>query len=540
MARVRNRQGSDAGNTRPMTADALQSDHDSAVKTIQAQVKAFHSDKRQFRVYHGSTSSTRAMQFRRDAVVDISGLNRLFPVDQTAMTVRAEPNVPMDVLVAHTLAAGCVPKVVMEFKGITCGGGFAGFSGESSTFKHGMFGNAVSEIEIILGDGSLEYAGPERNSELFNEAHGSLGTFGVITLVTVQLVPARSHVEIQILPLRDPLTVPSVFADACKDPKVDYIDGIYFNRESAVVMKGRMVDYADRQPDATLLTTKQTHWFADAIEAHLKTHNNPISMLTNAEETTSSYKSPPVPQSKAAVPPILTSLTDYLFRFDHGAFWGAKLAFAHYHLPHNRLTHYLADPFLASRTCYQALHRTGLANMYIVQDFAMVSSAAAKFMRFIATSMPQCQMFLCPAPPASSLNLWQRANPSRLGPDNRPLSSDLIHEPLMAVGVYGKGPKEHSAFVALNRAIEAKAASLWAVKMLYARTYYTPEEFWAIYDKARYDSLRAKYKADGLPSVFEKLAADMSGLRPRRSIRGLLETVWDVKVAKKGGYLFKK
>lgn len=56
------------------------------------------------------------MRFDRDAIVDTSPLNRIYPVDKEAMTVKAEPNVPMDALAAHCIAVGVVPKIVMEVR----------------------------------------------------------------------------------------------------------------------------------------------------------------------------------------------------------------------------------------------------------------------------------------------------------------------------------------------------------------------------------------------------------------------------------------
>lgn len=56
------------------------------------------------------------MQFERDAIVDTSDMHRIFPVDKEKMTVKAEPNVPMDVLAAHCIAQGVIPPIVMEFK----------------------------------------------------------------------------------------------------------------------------------------------------------------------------------------------------------------------------------------------------------------------------------------------------------------------------------------------------------------------------------------------------------------------------------------
>ena len=51
--------------------------------------------------------------------------------------------------------------------------------------------------------------------------------------------------------------------------------------------------------------------------------------------------------------------------------------------------------------------------------------------------------------------------------------------------------------------------------------------------------MRRKYRAEGLPSVFEKLKADMGGDVKRRPVRGILETMWDKAVGNKE-YLLKK
>jgi len=59
-------------------------------------------------------------------MVDTSGFSHVLKIDREKKTVLVEPNVPMDVLVEETLKLGLLPPVVMEFPGITVGGGFAG------------------------------------------------------------------------------------------------------------------------------------------------------------------------------------------------------------------------------------------------------------------------------------------------------------------------------------------------------------------------------------------------------------------------------
>lgn len=446
-------------------------------------------------------------------------MHRLFPVDTKTMTVRVEPNVPMDALAAHCIAAGTVPKIVMEFKGITCGGGFSGMSGESAMYRYGLFQNTVAEIEIVLADGTVTTASRDHNAELLHEAGGSLGTFGVVTLLTIELLPATSHVQVQIMPIKQPLTIPSIFEDACHDPTIDYIDGIYFNARSSVVMFGKLIDYNSvlRDPQAPLLNTKQVHWFAETIRKHLAAHGEHLSTKTNKEATTSSHDVVLAEKPKH-ITPILMTLTDYLFRYDHGAFWGGTLAFRHFHVPQNAFTRRLADPFLDSRTCYHALHKTGLADEYVVQDFGIPASSVTTFMEYVAKEMPECMIFLCPLRPAKDIHIDKRFNEKVF---------QIQDQRIFGVGVYGRGPRESAAFHELNRRLELKASEVLGAKLLYARTYYTADEFWTIYNHQYYDEVRARWKASSLPSVYDKLHADMKVTRPRRSVRGVLETIWD-------------
>ena len=56
----------------------------------------------------------------------------------------------------------------------------------------------MSDIEIVLGDGTLEHASRIHNADLLEHAAGSLGTFGIVTLLTVERIPAKTHVQLDL------------------------------------------------------------------------------------------------------------------------------------------------------------------------------------------------------------------------------------------------------------------------------------------------------------------------------------------------------
>lgn len=89
--------------------------HDRVVASIAASVKQFYARQEAFRIYHGSTNSTRQSQYKRDRMIDTSRLINVLSVNTETKTALVEPNVPMDALVEVTIQYGLVPPVIMEF-----------------------------------------------------------------------------------------------------------------------------------------------------------------------------------------------------------------------------------------------------------------------------------------------------------------------------------------------------------------------------------------------------------------------------------------
>ena len=172
--------------------------HEEAITAVASRVRHFNEKKQPYRIYHGSTTSTRPSLRRRDNTVDTSSLNRVLNVDVSKKTALVEPNVPMDALVAATIKACLIPLVVMEFPGITVGGGFSGTSGESSSFRYGPFEATINWIEIVLPNGHVAKASriTGEKTDLFWGAASAFGTLGVVTLLEVQLRDAKPYVQL--------------------------------------------------------------------------------------------------------------------------------------------------------------------------------------------------------------------------------------------------------------------------------------------------------------------------------------------------------
>ncbi|KAF9630794.1 FAD linked oxidase [Lasiodiplodia theobromae] len=454
-------------------------EHEKQVAAISAKVRSFREQGVKFRISHGSTNSTRPSATRRDHnVIDLSALSRVLKVDKESRTAWVEPNVPMDRLVEETLKYGLVPPVVMEFPGITVGGGYAGTSGESSSFKHGFFNRTINWVEMILASGEVVRCSRTERADLFHGAAGAAGSLGTTTLVELRLKEAKKFVETTYHPVSSVAEAVAKCRTLIEDPTLEYVDGILFSKTHGAIITGRLTDSpADGVPIQCFSDAKDP-WFYFHVKERTRAKSESIT---------------------EAIP-----LAEYLFRYDRGGFWVGESAFDYFYFPFNDFTRWFLDDFLHTRMLYTALHASGQSKQFVVQDLALPFSSAEQFIDYTSDDLGIWPLWLCP--------LKQSPAPT-LHPHNFNMveaGDGTTLQPLLNVGVWGKGPTNHDAFVELNRKLEDKVHELGGMKWLYAHTYYAEDDFWKDFDRGWYEGLREKYGAtSSLPSLYEKVRVDV-------------------------------
>jgi delta24-sterol reductase len=452
--------------------------HAKTVSDISARVRGFHERGEKFRIFHGSTNSTRQSTLKKN-LVDTSSLSRVLHVDKKRKTCLVEPNVSMDRLVEATLKYGLVPPVVMEFPGITVGGGYSGTSGESSSFKHGFFDRTINYVEMVLADGEVVTISPTEKADLFNGAAGAVGTFGVTTLVELELHEAKKYVETTYHPVSSMSDAIAKLKTFTASPDLDYIDGIMFSKTQGAIITGRMTD--------SLKDGVRVQRFSDARDPWFYLHVQDA--VSKSAGTTTE-----------AIP-----LAEYLFRYDRGGFWVGASAFKYFKFPFNRLTRWWLDDFLHTRMMYTALHASGHSKKYVVQDLALPYSTAEKFVDYADETFGIYPLWLCP--------LKQNPLPT-IHPHSAEYEADgVTPKQMLNIGLWGRGPENHAEFLRKNRDLEHKLQELGGMKWLYAHTYYDEDDFWGMYDREWYDKLREKYGATSLPSVYDKVKVDVDALK---------------------------
>ncbi|OTA62449.1 FAD-binding domain-containing protein [Hypoxylon sp. EC38] len=485
--------------------------HRQSVRLVSAAVRAYFERGEPYRIWHGSTNSTRPPHQKSGArLVDISGLRDVLSVDAAARTALVEPNVPMDRLVESTLAQGLVPPVVMEFPGITAGGGFAGTAGESSSFKHGYFDENVRGVEIVLPDGEVVFATPEKGGkyeDLFKGAAGALGTLGVATLLELRLIEAKRFVKTTYRRTSSVAEAVRVVREECKGEKGnDYVDGILFSKDHGVIVSGRMTD---ELPEGQRLQTFSRAW-DPWFYMHVRDLTKGLPSSSSASNSTTTSPSLTEGTVTEYIP-----LAEYLFRYDRGGFWVGQAAFDYFWpVPFTRFFRWFLDDFLHTRMLYRALHGSGESARFIVQDVGMPYESVEPFIDYVSESLGIWPLWLCPlkTPRGPTFHPHLREGGKQGGSEEGQM---------LNIGVWGWGPKDRDAFVRTNRDLERRVDELGGMKWLYAHTYYSEPEFWRAYGghRTEYEALRQKYHATSLPSVYDKVrvkvdSTDDKGWKP--------------------------
>ena len=157
---------------------------------------------------------------------------------------------------------------------------------------------------MILMNGDVVTASATQNPDLYYGAATTCGTLGVVTLLRVQLVPAKPFIELTLSPRGSMEHVLEAMKSATEDAKSDYIEGLQFGRHRFVVILGRLVDSPVPRASRLSKTRRKDSWYY--LEVSRLTQNSGKPVL--------------------AVVPIV----DYLFRYNRGTFWAGQLAFEYF------------------------------------------------------------------------------------------------------------------------------------------------------------------------------------------------------------------
>jgi decaprenylphospho-beta-D-ribofuranose 2-oxidase len=146
-----------------------------------------------------------------DAAISTNGLvmlserlNRVGSFDETSGLLRAEAGTTLGDLIETFVPRGWFPSVVPGTKFVSLGGCVAADIHGKNHHHAGTFGRQVTELEIACADGSRVRCSPEANPDLFWATVGGMGLTGIMTEVTIKMLPVESpFMIVQNKPAKD-------------------------------------------------------------------------------------------------------------------------------------------------------------------------------------------------------------------------------------------------------------------------------------------------------------------------------------------------
>jgi FAD/FMN-containing dehydrogenase len=404
----------------------------------------------------------RAETPRRD--LDVRDLDHVLEVNPVAGWVDVEGMTPYDTLADATLARGVMPCVVPQLKSITIGGAVAGVGIEASSFRYGLAHETALELEVLAGDGSIVVARPDNeHRDLFYGFPNSYGTLGYALRVRAKTVPVKPFVRLEHVHHGAPEAFFDNLAAVCASP-ADFVEGVVFGPAEMVATVGRFADTAPYTSDYTF----------DRIYYR---------SLRGREED-------------------FLATRDFLWRWDTDWFWCSKNLYAQNPV----VRRLLGRKRLNSRFYTRVMRwnsRVGLTKRLdrlagrhpesVIQDVDIPIDRAPEFLEFFQREIGIVPVWTCPFrayDPGAAWTLFP-TRPSAL----------YVNFGFWDV-VRAREPHPVGHF---NRLIERKVSELGGIKSLYSDSYFTREEFAAIYNQSAYGTLKRRYDPGGrFKSLYEK------------------------------------
>lgn len=438
-----------------------------------------------------STAETENM-----VLLDPENLNRVISIDAQNATVDVQGMCTYEDLVDATLAFGLVPMVVPSLKNITVGGALAGSTTESSSFRNGLPQASVLEMDIITGKGEVLTCSATENTDLFRAFPNSYGTLGYAVRVKLELEPVLDYVELQhvrfdelaalVTELKE-LTASGTF----DGQKIDYLEGMVFSATESYLVIG--------------IQTAEPGEVSDYTQENTYYHS-----IRHRSGTTQDR----------------LKIRDYLWRWDTDWFWDSRETGVQ-----NPNVRKIWPPELLRGSFYARLRQLdqkfNLAERpegevekpteeRMEQTVEIPADSLLDFLGWVLDTAELDPVWLCPLQllekcDAASTESIARVFPYAPAGERRWLLSPLTpHTTWVDVGMWGNMPADllgaEAPGKAFSQAVEKKATDLGGHTLLYSDTFYTREEFAALYSGEELGALKEKFDPKNrFPDLYDKV-----------------------------------
>jgi FAD/FMN-containing dehydrogenase len=400
-------------------------------------------------------------RFRADSGapgLDASAFTTVLSVDPASRTATAGGLTSYEDLAAATLRHRLMPLVVPQLKTITLGGAVSGLGIESSSLRHGLPHESVRSMEILTGDGRVVVAEPaNEHAALYHGFPNSYGTLGYALSLTIELEPVKPYVHLKHVRFADPDACMAAVgeiaaAGSYQGHRADFVDGTAFGADELYLTVGSFSEVAP--------------WSSDYTGQLIY------------------YQSIRGPQED------FLPIADYLWRWDADWFWcsrpfGVQRPLIRRAWPRR----YRRSDVYRKLVAFDRRHRLTAtldgwrgrpAREAVIQDVEIPLERAAEFCQFLLAEVGMTPAWMCP--------LRLRAETTW---PLYPMKPGQVYVNFGFWGTVALPPGRSEGYV--NRKVEAKVTELGGHKGLYSTSFYTPEEFSALYNGEEYDKLKQAY-----------------------------------------------
>lgn len=130
-------------------------------------------------------------------LIEARELGAILSFDRQTGMLSCEAGVLIDTILDHVVPQGWFLPVTPGTAFVTVGGALANDVHGKNHHRAGTFGRHVRAFEIVRSDGGRLTCGPETNGALFAATIGGMGLTGLVTRVTLQLIPVASAAMMQ-------------------------------------------------------------------------------------------------------------------------------------------------------------------------------------------------------------------------------------------------------------------------------------------------------------------------------------------------------
>ena len=376
-------------------------------------------------------------------MLDMSQFDNILSVNHDSITV--ESSVTIKTILEYLVPLGKTLQVTPDMGHLTAGGIVAGVGGGSSSFRYGYFHEALTQFDIVVTNGDVLTCSRTENSDLFHAVPNTLGTLGYIIRMTFKTRKCSPYVQTNNKQYRSAKDYFQAIDTLMADETIDFLDGTIYSSSLFVLVIGRYKEVLDGPLDNFI--NDKVYWKAIKTE-----------------------------------PSHWFKTLDYIYRWDTDLYYTSLI------LPEwmNSSAIRKCVPQVLIPWVKKLLPYVGVDNNIedIVADVLIPFKHKLTFFEWYDCNIGLYPLYICPAQALEGFTFWP---------------NDLLCDFGIGYGI------ECANAIQKTEDIERKMIEFGGRKLPYSRVRMSESDFWKIYDRNKYLSLREKY-GEKFPSLYTKLS----------------------------------